>query len=158
MRELVDVICASYLNDILIFNKNSIKHQRHVQQVLEYFKDFELYVNLKKCEFDIEKIEFLNFIIFIKEVRMNSKWIQMIKEWSKLKIYCEMQTFLKFVNFYKRFIYRYFKIIASLTSFFKNSKNKKIKNSFKWLDEVEQTFRQLKNIFMLIFFLFIIIS
>ena len=29
-----------------------------MQQVLEHIKDFELYVNLKKCEFDIEKIEF----------------------------------------------------------------------------------------------------
>ena len=51
-----------------------------MQQVLKRFKNFELYVNLKKYEFDIEKIEFLNFIIFIKEVRMNLKRIQMIKE------------------------------------------------------------------------------
>ena len=52
----------------------------YVQQVLKRFKDFELYVNLKKCEFYIEKIEFLDFIVFTKEVRMNLKRIQMIKE------------------------------------------------------------------------------
>ena len=130
MRRLVNVICVVYLNNILIFSKDSTKHWRHVQQVLERLKDFELYVNLKKCEFDIEKIEFLNFIIFTREVQMNPKRIQTIKNWSKLKIYCEVQIFLKFVNFYKRFIYWYFKITASLTSLFKNNENKKKKNSF----------------------------
>ena len=57
-----------------------MKHRRHVQQVLERLRNFEIYVNLKKCEFDIEDIEFLSFIIFIKKIRMNSKRIQMIKK------------------------------------------------------------------------------
>ena len=57
LKKLVGIICVIYLNDILIFNKDLLKYQRHVQQVLERFKDFKLYVNLKKCEFDIEEIE-----------------------------------------------------------------------------------------------------
>ena len=123
-----------------------------MQQVLERLRDFELYVNLKKCEFDIEKIEFLGFIVFTKEVRMNSKRIQMIKKWFKFKTYREVQIFLRFVNFYKRFIYRYSKITASLTSLFQDNENKKKKNLFKWSNEAEQAFRQLKNVFMSIFF------
>ena len=105
-------------------------HQRHVQQVFEHCKNFKLYINLKKCELNIEKIEFLNFIIFTKEVQINTNQIQMIKKWLKLKIYREMQILLKFVNFYRRFIFYYFKIIASLTSLFKNNENEK-KNLFK---------------------------
>ena len=80
LRNLVNVICIIYLNDILIFNDKSANHRRYVQQVLERLKNYELYINLKKCEFDIDEIEFLNFIIFIKEMRMNSKRIQMIKK------------------------------------------------------------------------------
>ena len=80
LRKLIDVICVIYLNDILIFDENSTKHQLHVQRILKRLKNYELYINLKKFEFDINKIDFLNFIIFIKEVRMNSKRIQMIKE------------------------------------------------------------------------------
>ena len=56
---------------------------------------------------------------------MNSKPIQMIKKKFKLKTYHEVKIFLRFVNFYKRFIYYYFKIAALLTSLLKNSKNKK---------------------------------
>ena len=79
---------------------------------------------------------------------MNSKRIQMIKKWLKLKIYREMQIFLRFVNFYRRFIYCYFKIAAPLTSLLKDSENEKKKNLLKWLNEAEQAFRQLRNIFM----------
>ena len=84
---------------------------------------------------------------------MNSKRIQMIKEWSKPKTYREVQIFLKFVNFYRRFIYCYSKIAASLTSLLKDNENEKKKNSLKWPNKVEQTFCQLRNIFMSISFL-----
>ena len=148
LRKLINVICVIYLNDILIFNENSTKHRLHVQRVLKRLKNYELYINLKKCEFDIDEIDFLNFIISTKEIRMNSKRIQMIKKWFKSKTYREMQIFLKFVNFYKRFIYHYSKIAAPLTSLLKDNENEKKKNSFEWSKSVEQAFRQLCDIFM----------
>ncbi len=57
--------------------------------------------------------------------------------------------FLDFVNFYRRFIYRYSKRVVSLTSLLKESKNGKKFGSFVWSNEVEQAFRQLCDIFML---------
>ena len=71
----MNVTCVIYLNDILIFNDKSANYRRHVREILKRLKDYELYINLKKCEFDIDEIKFLSFIIFIKEVRMNSKRI-----------------------------------------------------------------------------------
>ena len=107
---------------------------------------------MRKYKFDIEKIEFLNFIIFIKKIRINSKRIPIIKEWFKFKTYCEVQILLRFVNFYKHFIYYCFKMTESLTSLFKNNENEKKKSLFKWWNGIEQTFCQLKNIFMSISF------
>ena len=137
-----------YLNDILIFNENSTKHRLHVQRIFKCLKNYELYINLKKCEFDIDKIDFLNFIVFTKKMRMNSKRIQIIKKWFKFKTYREMQIFLKFVNFYKRFIYCYFKIVAPLTNLLKDNENEKKKDSFEWSKSIEQAFHQLCDIFM----------
>ncbi len=39
--------------------------------------------------------------------------------------------FLSFVNFYKRFIHRYFKIVTSFTSLLKDNKDDKKLESFK---------------------------
>ena len=80
LRELINVIYMIYLNDILIFNENLTKHRLYVQRILERFKNYKLYINSKKCKFDIDEINFLNFIIIIKRIRMNSKRIQMIKQ------------------------------------------------------------------------------
>ena len=76
----MNVTCVIYLNNSLIFNNESANYRHHIQQVLERFKDYELYINLKKCKFNIDEIEFLNFIVFIKEMQMNSKQIQIIKK------------------------------------------------------------------------------
>ena len=66
--------------------------------------------------------------MFIKNVQMNENRVKMIKKWFKSKTYRELQMFLEFINFYRRFIYRYFKIITFLINLLKNNKNdKKIK-------------------------------
>ena len=48
--------------------------------MLQRLKKFQLYINLKKYAFVITEIEFLNFIIFIKSVRINKKRIRIIKK------------------------------------------------------------------------------
>ena len=64
-----------------------------------------------------------------------------------------MQVFLSFINFYKRFIYRYFAIVAPFIDLLKNSKKDKKLNSYHWGEEAKQIFQQLRNIFSFIFFL-----
>ena len=130
LKEFVNNICIIYLNDILIYNENLTKHWWYVQMIFKRLRQFQLSVNLKKCQFDIKKIEFLKFIIFIDEVRMNLKRVRTIKEWFKSKIYKKVQVFLNFVNFYKRFIYRYFVIATSLTDLLKNNKKNKKSNFY----------------------------
>ena len=80
LREFIDVICVVYLNNILIYNSDSTKHWQYVCQILQRLKKFQLYVNLKKYAFVITEIEFLNFIIFIKDICMNKKRVRIIKK------------------------------------------------------------------------------
>jgi len=68
------------MNDILMYNNDSTKHWRYVRQILERLRKYSLYVNLKKCKFNITKIEFLDFIVFLKDVQMNLKRIETIKK------------------------------------------------------------------------------
>ena len=48
--------------------------------MLKRLKNDQLYINLKKCRFIIIKIEFLNFIIFTKKIRINEKRVRIIKK------------------------------------------------------------------------------
>ena len=72
---------------------------------------------------------------------MNSKRIIIIKNWLSFKSYRDVQVFLNFINFYRRFIFDYFIIATSLINLFKKNKNDKKSESLNWINDVEATFR-----------------
>ncbi len=148
LTKLLNDFCVVYLNDILIFFIEKTNHIDHVKQILERLRKFKLYASLKKCEFFIIKVNFLEFIIFIESVSMNSSRIDIIKTWFRSKMYWEIQVFLRFINFYQCFIHYYFQIAESLTKLLRDSvKDVKI-SSFIWLSEAKQAFNQLRDVFM----------
>ncbi len=87
LTELLNDFYVVYLNDILIFFVKKTDHVDHVKQILERLRKFKLYASLKKCEFFITKVNFLEFIIFIEDVLMNSSKVDIIKTWFRSKMY-----------------------------------------------------------------------
>ena len=78
--DIVDVFCVIYFDDILSFSKNRITHVNYVKEVFRQLKKFDLYVNLKKCEFFVKKIEYLNFIISVDDIKINFRRINTIRK------------------------------------------------------------------------------
>jgi hypothetical protein len=50
-HEYLDYFMVCYIDDIVNFSNNMKEHEWHVQLVLDKFREVELYVKLKKCEF-----------------------------------------------------------------------------------------------------------
>jgi len=71
--------CQTYLNDILIYSKILKKHRIHVKEVLDKLREVNLQINIDKCEFKIQKISFLELLIFINDLRMNSRKVDVIR-------------------------------------------------------------------------------
>jgi len=65
-----------------------------------------------------------------------------------LKTFQKVQVFLKFVNFYRRFIKAYSQIASPLTGLLKDSKNEKKTEPFEWSKDTAKTFAYLKKVFM----------
>ncbi len=59
----------------------------------------------------MQKIIFLELLIFIKELKMNSWKIQVIMKWFTLNNLTQIQFFIDFCNFYQRFIKNFSKIV-----------------------------------------------
>ncbi len=147
LTKLLNDFCIVYLNDILIFFIEKTDHVDHVKQILKRLRKFKLYASLKKCEFFITKVNFLEFVL------MNSSRIDIIKTWLRLKMYWKIQVFLRFINFYRRFIHHYFQIAESLTELLRDSVKDVKTNSFIWSSEAKQAFNQLRDVFMRAFIL-----
>ena len=69
--ECLNDYAQAYLNDILIYSKIWQEHVKHVENVLEKLQTADLQIDIKKSEFFITEIIFLNLLIFINELRIN---------------------------------------------------------------------------------------
>jgi hypothetical protein len=79
---------------------------------------------LAKYEFDIERVEFLGFVVSPGSMEMEASRITAIREWPAPKNNIrEVQVFLGFANFYRRFIYRYSRVVKGLTDLLKTGEN-----------------------------------
>ena len=67
-----------YLNDVFIYNKICKKHIENVRKVFRKLIDVDLQMNIKKCKFYVQKISFLNVLLFIEDICINLSKIQII--------------------------------------------------------------------------------
>lgn len=142
-----DIFCVVYLDDILIFSKTLEEHWRHVNLVLERLQRFSLYVKLSKCTFASTQVEFLGFVVSTKGIQMDLSRVQSISEWPVPKTFRDVQVFLGFANFYRRFIASYSKIAVPLTAIMKGSKNGKKPGPLQWGTREQHAFEELRLAF-----------
>ena len=109
------MVCVVYLDDILIFSRSQEEHDKHVGLVLNRLRDAHLCANPAKCEFDKSEVEYLGYIISAEGVKMNPKKIDTVVSWPIPTSTKELQSFLGFTNFYRRFINVYSRITLPLT-------------------------------------------
>ncbi|KAI2654616.1 Transposon Tf2-8 polyprotein [Labeo rohita] len=130
-----------YINHILIYSWNLAEHRQHVQQVLHKLRDYSLYLKLEKCEFHRSSVQFLGYIISAEGVQMDQGKVSAIQEWPQPLTVKELQRFLGFSNFYRRFIKDYSSITAPLTSLLRGKPK-----TLCWNPSPHEAFRQLKKI------------
>ena len=99
------------------------EHRQYIKKVLTKLFEVELQLNIDKYEFHIFEVKYLGLIITLEKIKINSvKVTAIIVELAPRNVR-EVQSFLKFANFYRKFIAEFFLIAASFTAL--TRKNKK---------------------------------
>ena len=73
-------------------------------------------LDIDKCEFFVKEIKYLNLIITPESIKMDQKKFSAVFDWSILENLKDIQSFLSFANFYKRFIRDFSKLAAPLNA------------------------------------------
>jgi hypothetical protein len=120
-RDYLDVFVVAYLDDILIFSETPEEHTQHVKLVLERLHQHKLYAKLEKCSFDQDHVEFLGYVISPHGIEMDPAKVDTITKWQTPSSVNDVQTFLGFANFYRRFIGAFSKLVTPLTQLTKKS-------------------------------------
>ena len=123
---------------------NRIEHQKQVKKVPERMREAELQLDVSKCEFEGKTTEYLSFIIEVnKSIIMDPAKIEIIIKWEALKTVKEVQRFLGFVNFYRKFVKNFSQLVMLLTNFMRKKNTK-----FDWSRTTNEVFSKLKQIFV----------
>ncbi len=75
---LINIYYIIYLDDIFIYSINSADHQRYIREILERLRNFKLYLKLSKCEFSVNRVKFLGFIVITRDIDMEKNRIKVI--------------------------------------------------------------------------------
>ena len=103
------------MDDILITTEDDItKHWELDHKVLERLAKLDLYLNPSKCQFEVQKVEFLEVVLEGGTVTMDPIKVSGVQEWKVLKTTRDICTFLGFCNFYRQFIHRFLQIAKQL--------------------------------------------
>lgn len=143
-NDMTDEFVVIYLDDILVFSKDPAQHEEHVRRVLQRLRDSNLHAKPEKCEFHTTSVEYLGFLVTPEGVKMDETKSRAVDEWPRPRTVKEVQRFLGFCNFYRRFIDHY----SSIASPLHNLTRIKQKGRIPWTDESERAFAALKRAFM----------
>jgi len=102
---IAEGIMVVYLDDILIFTRTEEEHTKAIRQVLQVLQEHKLFLRPEKCEFCKERIEYLRLVILENEVSIDPVKVVGVREWPIPENKTDVQAFLGFVNFYRRFIW-----------------------------------------------------
>ena len=101
---IAEGIMVVYLDDILIFTRTEKEHTKAIQQVLQVLQENKLFLCPEKCKFCKERIKYLELVISEDEVSMDLVKVARVQEWPAPENKMDIQAFLGFVNFYRKFI------------------------------------------------------
>ena len=139
-QEMVeDGVTIVYMDDILIYAPNLELLRKYSKKVLQILREHDLYLKPKKCEFKKQRIEYLGLIVEPGKLSMDKVKVKGLLDWPTPTTVKEVQSFLGFGNFYRKFIKKFTDLVQPLNNLLKKD------TKFLWMDECQKSFDILKK-------------
>ena len=74
----LDKFVIVLLDDILVYYKNEEEHEEHLRLTLQLLREHQLYAKLSKCDFYIDRIQYLGQIILEEGISVDPDKIEAI--------------------------------------------------------------------------------
>ncbi|KAJ6437084.1 reverse transcriptase [Purpureocillium lavendulum] len=141
LYDQLDKICTAYLDDVLVYSQTRKEHRQHVREVIDRLIEAGLQIDINKCEFETTKTKYLGLIIASDGIQMDPDKVATVTGWEKPANVRELQRFLGFANFYRRFIRDFSSICRPLNDLLRKE------SAWCWAERQQHAFMQLKTAF-----------
>ena len=138
-RELLhEGVLANYMDDFVIPAKTMEELEERTIRFLKIAEKHNLCFKRSKYNFNMEEIPILEVVVGKGQVKMEQEKIKAVKEWKTPTKVKDIESFLRFANFYQQFIHNFSHTARSL-----NELNGK--KEWKWEEEHQKMFEELKE-------------
>ena len=137
-KKELDNFIIVYLDDILIYSKTKEEHYKHLKIALSHLRENKLYAKMSKCTFLATEVEYLGHKLSHNGISVEEQKVEAVKNWPRPSSKKSVQSFLGFVNYYRRFIENCSHISKPLTELTQNV-------PFQWNPSAEESFQKLKE-------------
>lgn len=139
-KPLIDAgkLCV-YIDDILIFSETYEDHLTTLEKVFQILSKNLLELNISKCKFFQNEIDYLGYTINSKGRRPNKSHIEAVSNFPEPKNIKDVQRFLGLTSYFRKFIQGFATIARPLYDLLKKN------SQFKFDDVEKEAFEKLKN-------------
>ena len=138
--------CIIYLDDITIFLKMPKECFTILRAIFEKLAETGLKLKPTKCKFLKRWIAYFGHIVSKDWVKTDPKKIKAIVNSPKPSAVTDVHSFLGFTNHYRRFIHKYAHITRPLNLLISGDNANKKKETIKWNEDCEGSFKKLKQL------------
>lgn len=134
----------SYIDDVIIASYDDIQHRKHLESLFKQFSKYGITINLAKCTFGKQEIDFVGYHVTSEGIRPLDEKIKAISEFPKPTNIEQLRRFLGMVNFYRSHIPNAVSSQSILHNYLHGSR-KKDKTPIVWTPIAEQAFVECKS-------------
>ncbi|GBM11747.1 Retrovirus-related Pol polyprotein from transposon 297, partial [Araneus ventricosus] len=133
--------CRSYIDDVAIYSQSWRDHLLHIDSVFQSLREVGLTVNLEKCAFGRNQVNFLDYIAGSGQHSPDPERAEVLRNLSRPSTKKELRSFLRLASYYRDYIPNFSEIILPLTDLAK----RKVSNVLPWSIEAEEAFIKIKD-------------
>lgn len=126
-------------DDVVVHGTTELEHRQNLEMVLKRLEDSGMTLNIDKCQFNMEKIDFMGYVLSEHGIGIAESKVEAIRSARTPQSVSEVRSFLGLVNFAGRFIPNLSTIAEPLNRLLRKDQ------SFVWEPEQNEAFDKLKD-------------
>lgn len=127
-----------YMDDFIVCTNSFERHIELLKLIADKLNQAGLAIGMKKSKFCMKKLKFLGHIVDENGISIDKSRLQAITTYKKPTNVREVQSFLGFTGWYRKFIDKYAEMSSPLTQLIKK------KVQFVWANEQDEAYEKIK--------------
>ena len=111
--------CLIYLDDVIVFSKDTKEHVAHVDQILTMLRQAVVYIKLKKCELFQPKVDYLGHVITPGKIAVATENTKVFEHTTFPRNATQVRSFLGAANVCRHFVKNFSGIAKPLNAMLK---------------------------------------